>query len=60
MVVQGLASTAVSASADLAIPKKVIAKALTKQVTANAAVRARVAPHNANAIFIPLEKSKEL
>jgi len=60
IVVELRGSTAVLASADLAIPKKLMANDFTKQVTASAAVRAKVAPHNANAIFIPLEKSTEL
>src|SRR5207249_2921351 len=54
------ASTARRARFERAIPRKPMAKALTKQVTASAAVSANATPHKANAILTGVEVSSAL
>src|ERR1700728_974425 len=54
------ASCACVACSDRGIPRKAIANALTKQVTANAAVKARATPHRANRSLIPVDESSAL
>ena len=53
IVIDGRASLHVRACSDLDMPRKVMEKALTKQVTARPAVRARPAPQRAKTIFTP-------